>query len=112
MAKKKLLDTLIDLAKRPNKEMARIKRRRKNKKELAEMKKERKLKAKQREEEKKFFTPEAVEKRRKETDKRVKEYAARMEKEFAESSRISPRKMKGGGIALKGHGKAFVKGRK
>ena len=83
MAKKKLLDTLIDLAKRPNKEMARIKKRKKHKKEMAEMKKERKLKAKQREEEKKFFTPEAVEKRRKETDKRVKEYAARMEKEFA-----------------------------
>ena len=112
MAKKKIIDTLIDLAKRPNKEMARIKKRKKHKKEMAEMKKERKLKAKQREEEKKFFTPEAVEKRRKETDKRVKEYAARMEKEFAESSRISPRKMKGGGIALKGHGKAFVRGRK
>tara|TARA_R100000544_G_scaffold35153_1_gene22332 strand:+ start:13 stop:351 length:339 start_codon:yes stop_codon:yes gene_type:complete len=112
MRKKKLLDTLIDLAKRPNKEMARIKKRKKHKKEMAEMKKEIKLKAKQREEEKKFFTPEAVEKRRKETDKRVKAYAARMEREFAKSSKISPSKMKGGGIAIKGYGKAFTKGNK
>ena len=112
MAKKKLIDTLIDLAKRPNKEMARIKKRKKHKKEMAEMKKERKLKAKKREEEKKFFTPEAFEKRRKETDKRIKEYAAEMEKKFMESSYGRPRKMKNGGIAMKGFGKAFVKGRR
>ena len=35
MAKKKLIDTLIDLAKRPNKEMVRIKKRKKHKKEMA-----------------------------------------------------------------------------
>jgi hypothetical protein len=35
-----------------------------------------------------------------------------MEREFAKSNKISPSRMKGGGIAIKGYGKAFSKGNK
>ena len=76
------------------------------------MEKREKLKAKEKKKRDEFFSDKAIAKRRKEKEDQTKAYAARMEKEFAKSSKISPRKMKGGGIALKGHGKAFVRGRK
>ena len=112
MSKKKAIDKLIDFAKRPNKEIKRMRRRKEFEKKMAEMRKQDKLKAAQREKEKEFYSAAAVDRRRKETDKRVKEYAAEMERKFMESSYGRPRKMKNGGIAMKGFGKAFVKGRR
>jgi len=112
MAKKKLLDTLIDLAKRPNKEMARIKKRRKAQQLMKEQKSKDKKALKNKKERDKFFSDESIAARRKEVDAQTKAYAARMEREFAKSSKISPSKMKGGGIAIKGYGKAFAKGNK
>jgi hypothetical protein len=112
MSKKKAIDKLIDFAKRPNKEIKRMKRKKEFEKKMAEMRKQDKLKAKEREKRSEFYSAAAVDKRRKQTDKDVKEYAAEMERKFMESSYGKPRKMKNGGIAMKGFGKAFVKGRK
>ena len=112
MAKKKLLDTLIDLAKKPNKEIKKIKRKKQFDKRMKDLKSKDQKSIKSKEKRDEFFSDKAITKRRKEREDQTKAYAARMEKEFSKSSKISPRKMKGGGIALKGHGKAFVKGRK
>jgi hypothetical protein len=112
MAKKKLLDTLIDLAKRPNKEMARIKRKRKAQQSMKEQKSKDEKALKNKKERDKFFSDESITARRKEVDAQTKAYAVRMEREFAKSNKISPSKMKGGGIAIKGYGKAFSKGNK
>lgn len=112
MPRKKIIDTLIDLAKRPNKEMARIKKRRKAQQSMKEQKRKDEKALKNKKERDKFFSDESIVARRKEADKRVKEYATRMEREFAKNNKISPSKMKGGGIAIKGYGKAFAKGNK
>ena len=112
MAKKKVLEAIVDFIQKPTKEIKRMKREKEFNKKLQAMKKRDELKDKQEKKRDEFFSSASVDKRRKEADKKAKELAIRLEKEFMESSYGVPRKMKNGGIAMKGFGKAFVKGRK
>jgi len=108
MAKKKLLESIVDFIDKPAKEIKKIKRKKQFDKRMKDLKSKDQKSIKSKEKRDEFFSDKAITKRRKEREDQTKAYAARMEKEFAKSSKISPRKMKGGGIAIKGHGKTFI----
>jgi hypothetical protein len=112
MAKKKLIESIVDFIEKPAKEIKKIKRQKQFDKKMNELKNKDEKFAKSTQKRNQFFTQEAKDKRLLSFEKDAKELASRMERDFAKSKNISPRKMRGGGIAVKGHGKAFVKGRK